>query len=64
MDSRFQVLDASLLSIMLHAFPLSWTRDPFDRLLAAHSLMTHVPLCTADTVLLRHHRLLAPELTQ
>jgi PIN domain nuclease of toxin-antitoxin system len=31
---------------------LSWTRDPFDRLLAAHARLRGWKLATADTLLL------------
>ena len=33
---------------------LGWTRDPFDRLVAAHALADDVPLVTRDRVLLEH----------
>jgi hypothetical protein len=36
-------LGTSILPIIQHAFHLSWTRDPFDRLLAAHSLTVGIP---------------------
>ena len=29
--------------------PLSWTRDPFDRLLVATALLHQAPLVTCDT---------------
>lgn len=32
-----------------HAMPLSWTRDPFDRLLVATALLHQAPLVTRDT---------------
>jgi PIN domain nuclease of toxin-antitoxin system len=38
----------SALSLIQHALPLAWTRDPFDRLLAAHSIARRMPLCSAD----------------
>lgn len=61
-DPRFRVLNTSVLSLVQHAFHLTWTRDPFDRLLVAHSLSLGLPLCTADSVLQRHHHLLPREL--
>jgi len=33
---------------------LSWTRDPFDRLLVAHARLRGWRLATADTTLLAH----------
>lgn len=60
-DPRFVLDEAPLMALVRHALPLSWTRDPFDRLLAAHSLTRRVPLCTVDRTLLAHHRLLLSE---
>ena len=39
-----------------HAYSLNWTRDPFDRLITAHSLAARAPLMTADAGILEHHR--------
>lgn len=61
-DRRFLIDEVPLAALIRHSFGLSWTRDPFDRLLAAHSAARRLPLCTADRTLLRHHHLLAPEL--
>jgi PIN domain nuclease of toxin-antitoxin system len=36
------------------ALDLSWTRDPFDRLLAAHALFRGWRLASADVLLLEH----------
>ena len=36
------------------ALDLSWTRDPFDRLLVAHARLRGWRLATADAVLLEH----------
>ena len=33
---------------------LSWTRDPFDRLIAAQALVAGVPLLTADRTILEN----------
>jgi PIN domain nuclease of toxin-antitoxin system len=35
-------------AVVGHAMALSWTRDPFDRLIVAHALADRVPLLTAD----------------
>jgi PIN domain nuclease of toxin-antitoxin system len=61
-DGRFAVDDVPFVSLIRTSLALEWTRDPFDRLLAAHSLARRVPLCTLDRRLRRHHRLLAAEL--
>lgn len=60
-DPRFLIDEVPLLSLVKRALDLSWTRDPFDRLLAAHSLARQTPLCTVDGHLRKHHCLLAPE---
>jgi PIN domain nuclease of toxin-antitoxin system len=43
-----QIADASLAELVVAAAPLTWTRDPFDRLIAAHSIVAGAPLVTAD----------------
>jgi PIN domain nuclease of toxin-antitoxin system len=47
-----EVVDASFQDIVERAMTLSWTRDPFDRLIAAHSALDGVPLLTADETIL------------
>jgi PIN domain nuclease of toxin-antitoxin system len=61
-DPRFDVDDITLLAMIRHAIPLTWTRDPFDRLLAAHSSARRVPFCSVDENVVRHHRFLPREL--
>jgi PIN domain nuclease of toxin-antitoxin system len=61
-DPRFVLDEVPLLALVRHALTLGWTRDPFDRLLAAHSLARRTPLCTVDRELARRHTLLPPEL--
>jgi PIN domain nuclease of toxin-antitoxin system len=41
---------------------LGWTRDPFDRLLAAHSVARRSPLCSVDRDIRLNHAFLPPEL--
>ncbi len=36
------------------ALEVTWTRDPFDRLLAAHALTAGLPLLTKDAHMLEH----------
>jgi len=62
-DRRFVVDEVPLVSLIRRAFPLSWTRDPFDRLLAAHSSVRRVPLCTVDRLIAENHPLLPEELS-
>lgn len=61
-DPQFIVDEVPLVPLVRHALALTWTRDPFDRLLAAHSLARRLPLCTLDTVLLERHALVPEEL--
>ena len=46
-----QVADASLAEVTRAAADLTWTRNPFDRLIAAHSIVAGAPLVTADRAL-------------
>ena len=61
-DRRFIVDDAPFVTLTRKSLDLSWTRDPFDRLIAAHSLVRRVPLCSVDDLMLEHHKLIVPEL--
>jgi PIN domain nuclease of toxin-antitoxin system len=61
-DSQFLVDDVPLVNLVQRALDLSWTRDPFDRLLCAHSLARRVPLCTVDKLIGQHHTMLTKEL--
>jgi PIN domain nuclease of toxin-antitoxin system len=61
-DARFRVDDPPLAAVVRQSLALSWTRDPFDRLLAAHSTVRRFPLCTTDAVLTRHHPSIVKEL--
>ncbi|MGD8322561.1 MAG: PIN domain-containing protein [Gemmatimonadota bacterium] len=61
-DPRFVIDEVSLMALVMQALPLDWTRDPFDRLLAAHSAARRTPLCTLDRHLRQAHRPLVPEL--
>jgi PIN domain nuclease of toxin-antitoxin system len=60
-DPRFTVDDIPLVTVIRHGLGLDWTRDPFDRMLVAHSLARRTPLCTVDRSIRAHHRLLATE---
>ncbi len=61
-DRRFIVDEVPFLPLIRQALGLSWTRDPFDRLLAAHSTIRRVPLCTTDQAIRGHHSLLVGEI--
>lgn len=45
---------APFVSIVEHARHLSWTRDPFDRLIVATALADSVSLLTRDSTILDH----------
>lgn len=47
-----EVADISLAELARTAAGLSWTRDPFDRMIAAHAIVADVPLVTADRTIL------------
>ena len=61
-DPRFVVDAPSLTALIRHALEPDWTRDPFDRLLAAHSRARRVPLCSLDRRVREHHPYLPREL--
>jgi PIN domain nuclease of toxin-antitoxin system len=44
--------DVALTELALTAANLSWTRDPFDRLIAAQAIVADAPLVTADRTIL------------
>jgi PIN domain nuclease of toxin-antitoxin system len=49
-----EIADIPMAAVTRAAVDLSWTRDPFDRLIAAHAIAADVPLLTADSVILQH----------
>jgi PIN domain nuclease of toxin-antitoxin system len=61
-DASFTVDDIPLVTLVRHALRLDWTRDPFDRLLVAHSSARRVPFCTLDCRVRPRHPLVAVEL--
>ncbi|MGD2124061.1 MAG: PIN domain-containing protein [Gemmatimonadota bacterium] len=61
-DPRFVLDEVPLVALVEKAIPLDWTRDPFDRLLAAHSEARRIPLCTLDQRIRSEHRFLVEEL--
>ena len=53
-DERWQLDDPPSARWFAAACDLAWTRDPFDRLLAAHARLRGWKLATADDALLGH----------
>jgi len=60
-DPRFVVDDITVSVLFQKALDLGWTRDPFDRLLAAHSLARRTPMCTTDSDIQKYHSLIVSE---
>lgn len=54
-DERFKIDAPSLEEVFLKAFDFSWTRDPFDRLLVAHSEHRSLPFATCDGLIREHY---------
>lgn len=50
-DFRFRIDDVSFEEVCLAALDISWTRDPFDRLLVAHSHIRSLPFGTRDKLI-------------
>lgn len=48
------VAESSFERTALIASTLEWTRDPFDRLIAAHAMADDVPLITSDRKMRKH----------
>lgn len=53
-DSRWALDDPPSADWFRQAWGLTWTRDPFDRLLVAHARLRDWKLATADTGVLDH----------
>ena len=53
-DGRFRIDNCRIGDIVAGAADLSFTRDPFDRLIAGHAVARGYRLATADDVLLEH----------
>jgi PIN domain nuclease of toxin-antitoxin system len=52
-DDRWTLDDPPAAAWFAAALDLSWTRDPFDRLIAAHARLRKWRLATADATLLK-----------
>ncbi len=46
--------DDRMEDVVTHAMSLTWTRDPFDRLIVATALLHDTPLVTKDRRILEH----------
>jgi len=60
LDTLSAVLDLKLCpapfpAVVREAESLSWTRDPFDRLIVAQAALFDAPLMTKDTTILQHY---------
>lgn len=53
-DDRWLIDEPPAAALFSRALDLSWTRDPFDRLLVAHALIRGWKLATADELILSH----------
>ena len=51
-DPRWRLDEPPAANLFLTACQFAWTRDPFDRLLAAHARLRGWKLATADSTLL------------
>ncbi len=51
---RSDVAQIGFAPLCSAAVGLTWTRDPFDRMLAAHSLAAGLPLLTKDASILEN----------
>ncbi len=56
LSARFglKVSRLAFASLLQNALSLTWTRDPFDRLIAAQAITESVPLLTRDATILSH----------
>ena len=43
-----EIADVSLAALMHTAVGLTWTRNPFDRMISAQAIVADAPLITAD----------------
>lgn len=53
-DERWALDDPPSVTWFAYAADLAWTRDPFDRLIAAHGRLREWRVATADPVMLEH----------
>ncbi len=49
------VCDMDFIDVCFKALEVSWTRDPFDRLIVAHAMLAEAPLITKDRFIRRRY---------
>lgn len=50
-----KICDKSFNSIVNHSMDISWTRDPFDRIIVANAALNNDALLTKDQNILEHY---------
>lgn len=53
-DIGLSVADVSLAQVMKIAGALTWTRDPFDRMIVAHAMIADAALVSKDRLIRKH----------
>jgi PIN domain nuclease of toxin-antitoxin system len=51
-----RALKADISKICRAAHPLTWTRDPFDRMIVAECIFHNIPLVTKDRLIRKHYK--------
>ena len=55
-DIGLAICQLPFASVVEHALDVSWTRDPFDRLIVANASINDAPLLTKDERIREHYR--------
>lgn len=55
-DLGLKICDLPFSEVARRAFSLTWTRDPFDRLIVSQAALREAPLVTKDGVIHEHFR--------
>jgi PIN domain nuclease of toxin-antitoxin system len=50
-----KVCDKAFAAVVNQALAISWTRDPFDRLIVSHASLNNEPLLSKDRNILTHY---------
>ncbi len=53
-DIGLSVADVSLAQVIKIAGALTWTRDPFDRMIVAHAMVANAALVSKDRLIRKH----------
>lgn len=51
---NLNLYEVNMVQTISEAITLTWTRDPFDRIIAASALVENTPLLTKDKVIQKH----------